>query len=100
MQWTPLSIVFPGARAALPDALKVAMRVVHLHSSLGNVGLRGKFEDAMRDSRWNPAGTQRAVRRNEVAVMVGNRRNWGLVMLSNYSSVETILNTVGVPPWP
>ena len=90
---------FPGARAALTDALKLALRVIHLHSSQGSVLLRGQFEDAMRDSRWN-AATHRAVRKNEIAVAVGNRRNWGLVMLSSYPNVETILNEVGIPPWP
>jgi hypothetical protein len=54
----------------------------------------------MRDSRWNAAGKQHAVRKNEIAITVGNRRHWGLVMLSNHPSVETILNEVGVPPWP
>lgn len=91
---------FPGASAALADALKIALRVVRLHSSQGNVLLRSQFEDKMRDSRWNPAATQRAVRRNEITVAVGNRRHWGLIMLPNCYSVETLLNEVGVPPWP
>jgi hypothetical protein len=91
---------FPGARAGLTEALKLALRVIHLHSSQGNVRLRGQFEDAMRDSRWNSAATPRVLRRNEIALMPGNRRHWLVVMLSDYSSVETILNQVGVSPWP
>jgi hypothetical protein len=90
---------FPDARATLPDALKLTLRVVHLHSSQGSIQLRARFEDEMRRARWNPS-EKRALRRDEVALMPGNRRNWGLVMLSDYSNVEAILNKIGVQPWP
>lgn len=86
---------FPNSSAAFPDHLKIALRVVRLHSSQGNPGLRGRFEDAMRSHRWN--GAQRYANATEPPVAVGIRRYWGLIILPEYTQVETILNRVGVP---
>lgn len=86
---------FPGSSGAFPDVLKVALRVVRLHSSQGNVGQRGRFEDAMRDFRWNSASKPRVLKRNEIAVTAGNRRHWGMVM-PEYAQVENILNSLGI----
>lgn len=87
---------FPGSSAAFPDALRVELRVVRLHSTNGNPALRGKFEDSMRAFRWNSATKPHQLRRSEIAVMVGNRRYWGMVM-SEYVHVESILNSLGIP---
>ncbi len=87
---------FPGTSAAFPDALKVALRVVRLHSTQGNAGQRVKFEDGMRDFRWNSAGKPRVLKKNEIAMTAGNRRHWGLVM-PEYAQVENILNGLGIP---
>src|SRR5437899_5747403 len=73
---------FPGTRPAFPDALKVAVRVIHLHSSRGDVRLRGAFEDAMRSHRWN--GNDRKARVSEPPYSVGSRRYWGLVLFPVY----------------
>lgn len=87
---------FPGSVAAFSDALKVALRVVRLHSSRGDARLRGAFEDAMRSHRWN--GTNRKARVSEPPYPVGSRRYWGLVLLPEYAQVEVILNRIGAPP--
>ncbi len=87
---------FSGTIAAFPDALKVSLRLVRLQSSHGNTGLRGRFEDAMRDFRWNSADKPRALRKSEIAVTAGNRRYWGLVM-SEYAQIECILDRLGIP---
>ena len=70
---------FPNSTVALPDVLRVALRVIRLHSSQGNLGLRGKFEDDMRTYRWN--GGQRSAKINEPPIPVGIRRYWGLIVM-------------------
>ena len=86
---------FPGTIAILPDALKVALRVVRLHSSQGDVRLRGAFEDAMRSHGWN--GNARRAKVSEPPYPVGSRRYWGLVLFPEFAQVEGILNRLGVP---
>jgi len=63
---------FPGTTAGLAESIKVALRIVRLHSSQGNVGLRGRFEDTMHENRWN--GVRRRARVNEPPIPVGIRR--------------------------
>ena len=86
---------FPGSSPAFPEVLKVALRVVRLHSTQGNAGQRGRFEDAMREWRWKSAD-KRTLRKSEIAVTAGNRRHWGMVM-PEYAQVENILNGLGIP---
>ena len=86
---------FPNSTVALPDVLRVALRVIRLHSSQGNLGLRGKFEDDMRTYRWN--GGQRSAKINEPPIPVGIRRYWGLIVMPEFAEVEAILNRLGVP---
>jgi hypothetical protein len=86
---------FPGTIAVLPDALKVALRGVRLHSSQGDIRLRGTFEDAMRNHGWN--GNARRAKVSEPPYPVGSRRYWGLVLFAEYAQVEGILNRLGVP---
>ena len=86
---------FPGSLPDVPDALRVALRVVRIHSTQGNPRFRGGFEDAMREHRWNGAG--RASKVCEPPLPVGTRRYWGLVLLPEYAQVEIILNRLGAP---
>lgn len=86
---------FPGASTTLTDALKVALRVVHLHSSRGDLRLRVEFEDAMRKHPWNASNRRALV--CEPPYPVGSKRHWGLVLFANYSQVEGILNRIGAP---
>jgi hypothetical protein len=86
---------FPGTTAAYSDALKVSLRVIRLHSSKGDVRLRGAFEDAMRSHRWN--GNDRKARVSEPPYPVGSRRYWGLVLFPEFVQVESILNRIGAP---
>jgi len=59
------------------------------------MGLRVRFEDAMRENRWN--GAKRQARVNEPPVPVGIRRYWGIIVLSEYAQIENILNRLDVP---
>jgi hypothetical protein len=86
---------FPGAFPALGEPLKLALRVIRLHSSKGDLRLRGAFEDAMRAHRWNESG--RNARVSEPPYPVGSRRHWGLILFPEYAQVESILNRLGVP---
>jgi len=86
---------FPGTLAVLPDPLKVAMRVVRLHSSRGDARLRGAFEDAMRAHGWN--GSARRAKVSEPPYPVGSRRYWGLILFPEFAQVDAILNRIGVP---
>ncbi len=51
------------AWVSFADALNVGLRVIRLHSSKGDVRLRGAFEEAMRTHRWG--GSERKVRVSE-----------------------------------
>ena len=86
---------FPGASAGFPEHLKVALRVVRLHSSNGNVTLRGRFEDEMRNYRWN--GAEQRAKRSEPPFPVGTRRYWSLVLMPQFADVEKILNGITAP---
>lgn len=66
---------FPGTLAVLPDALKVALRVVRVHSSQGNARLRAAFEDTMPTHAWNGTG-RRAKVSEPPPYPVGSRRYW------------------------
>ncbi len=86
---------FPGSLDVLQFALKVSLRVVRLHSSYGDLRLRGNFEDAMRKHRWNGAEKRATV--GEPPFPVGTRRYWGLVIMPACADVEAILNRLGAP---
>ncbi len=86
---------FPGTTLALPEGLKIVLRVVRLHSSRGDARLRGNFEDAMRSHGWN--GNGRRAKVSEPPYSVGSRRFWGLILFPEFAQVENILNRIGVP---
>jgi hypothetical protein len=88
---------FPGSKAALPDKLKVTLRVVRLLSQQGDPHQQTEFGDAMRTHQWR-GGRERA-RQDEVIVAPGPRANWGLVIPSEYARVEALLDRVGIPPF-
>jgi hypothetical protein len=88
---------FPGAKAALPDKLKVTLRVVRLFSQHGDPHQQTDFGDAMQTHQWR--GNRERARQEEVIVAPGPRANWGLVIPSEYARVEALLNRVGVPPF-
>jgi len=88
---------FPGTKAALPDKLKVTLRVVRLLSQHGDPRQQTAFGDAMRTHQWR--GTRDRAKQDEIIISPGQRANWGLVILSEVARVETLLNGVGVPPF-
>ena len=88
---------FPGTKAALPDKLKVTLRVVRLLSQHGDPRQQTAFGDAMRAHQWR--GNRERARQDEAIVAPGQRGNWGLVIPSEFARVETLLNSVGVPPF-
>jgi hypothetical protein len=87
---------FPGARAALPDKLKVTLRVARLFSRHGDPRQQTEFGDAMQTHQWR--GSRERARQEEVLVAPGSRANWGIVIPSEYARVEGLLDRVGVPP--
>jgi hypothetical protein len=88
---------FPGTKAALPDKLKVTIRVVRLLSQCGDPRQQTEFSDAMRNHQWR--GNRERARQEEVIVTPGPRANWGLVIPSEFARVEALLDRVGVPPF-
>jgi hypothetical protein len=86
---------FPGTRNGLPEKVRVAIRVVRLFSQQGDARQQGEFATAMLEHTWR--GTRERARREETIVAPGERRHWGLVILSEYTQVELLLNRVGVP---
>jgi hypothetical protein len=88
---------FLGTKAALPDKLKVALRVVRLLSQHGNPHQQTEFSDAMRTHQWR--GNRERARQDELIVSPGPRANWGLIIPSEYARVEALLDRVGVPPF-
>ena len=86
---------FPGAKADLPEKLKVTLRVVRLYSQNGQPTQQTAFADAMQAYTWR--GDRDRARRDEAVVRPGVRANWCLVIPSEYARVEAILNRVGVP---
>jgi hypothetical protein len=86
---------FPGARAALPEKLRVTLRVVRLFSQHGDPRQQTEFGDAMQTNQWR--GNRERARQDEVIVAPGPRANWGLVIPSEYARVEELLDRVGAP---
>jgi hypothetical protein len=88
---------FPGPKSALPDKLKVTLRVVRLLSQHGDPRQQTEFGNAMQAHQWR--GNRERARQEEVIVAPGPRANWGLVIPSEFARVEALLNHVGVPPF-
>jgi hypothetical protein len=72
-----------------------ALRVVRLHSSLGDPKLKRSFEDKMRDGEWR--AEKRQARTNELIILPGRRQYWSLLMIESQDQVEAILNSLGIP---
>src|SRR5262249_36223591 len=70
----------PGAKAALPDKLKVTLRVARLFSQHGNPAQQTSFADAMQGYAWR--GIRERARQEEAIFTPGLRANWGLVIMS------------------
>jgi len=92
-----IELCFPGAKAALPDKLKVSLRVMRLLSHHGDARQQTQFGDAMQNHAWR--GNHDRAKQDEVIVAPGARANWGIVILSEYVRVEALLDQVGVPPF-
>ena len=88
---------FPGTKTALPEKLRVTLRVIRLFSQHGDPRQQTEFGDAMQRHQWR--GTRERAKQEEVIVAPGPRANWGLVIPSEYARVEALLDRVGVPPF-
>jgi hypothetical protein len=88
---------FPGAKTALPEKLKVTVRVIRLFSQNGDPLHQTEFGNAMQANQWR--GNRERARQDEVMVSPGPRANWGIVIPSEYARVEGLLDHVGVPPF-
>lgn len=86
---------FPNSSAGFSTAIKVLLRLAALHSTNGDKAKLTAFENAMVNNRWG--GPKPKVRTVELPIPVGHRRYWGIVVHSEYATVEAILNRVGAP---
>jgi hypothetical protein len=86
---------YAGASAEFPDGMKILLRVISLHATNGNKSKLAAFEGAMVDNRWGTAKPK--IRTVELPVPVGHRRYWGLVIHSEYATIEALLNRIGAP---
>jgi len=83
------------SRRSLREWHKVALRVVRLYSSEGDVQKRQEFESRMRDESWR--NHDRPARVREMIIEPGLRQHWALVVKHMASQVEQILNELEIP---
>ena len=86
---------FPGSEVGLSDSIKIALRVVRVHSSQGTQKQRSDLEEAMRMFRWNTPFKH--ANATTLPISVGSRQQWGQVIMSNNVIMADILNKVGAP---
>jgi len=86
---------YPGASAEFSDGMKVLLRVIGLHATNGNKSKLAAFEGAMVNNRWG--GPKPKIRTVVLPVSVGHRRYSGIVIHSEYATIEALLNRVGAP---
>jgi hypothetical protein len=75
--------------------MKVLLRLIGLHATNGNKSKLAAFEDAMVHNRWG--GLKPKIRVVELPIPVGHRRYWGVVVHSEFATIEALLNRVGAP---
>jgi len=86
---------YPGASTDFNASMKILLRLVALHATNGDKAKLTAFENAMVKNRWGEPKPK--VRTVELPIPVGHRRYWGLVVHSEYATVEALLNRVGAP---
>lgn len=86
---------YPGASSAFSSSIKVALRVVALHATTGDRLKLAAFEKEMAANRWG--GPRPRIRTVELPIPAGNRRYWGIVIQSEFATVEALLNRVSAP---
>ena len=86
---------FNGTSAGLNGPLQVLVRVTRLHSRHGDPRHRALFEIRMREHPWNKP--QEAATTKKRPVAVGERPQWGLVLVPDHDTVRLILDEIGAP---
>jgi hypothetical protein len=86
---------WPGSAAARRSWMRCALRVIWLYSSNGGGGMRGVFEDKMRDGSWRVDA--RKPRINEIIIQVGRRQFWQILLTQAPSQIDEVLDVFGVP---
>jgi hypothetical protein len=66
-----------------------------LHSTSGDLNQRAAFETRTREYAWNKHNERATTKKRPVAV--GERPNWGLVLVPSHDSVRVTLDEVGAP---
>ncbi len=74
---------------------KVALRIVRLYSSEGDVQKRQEFESRMREESWRNRNRRARVR--EMIIEPGLRQHWAIVVKNSPGQVEQILNELQIP---
>lgn len=86
---------WPGSATARRPWIRCALRVIWLYSSNGNGGVRGIFEDRMRDGAWRV--DSRKPRVNEIIIQAGRRQFWQILITQASSQINEVLDGFGVP---
>lgn len=86
---------FNGTVAQLSGPLQVLVRVTRLQSRHALLSHRLAFETRMREHPWNKPQQSATTKKRPVAV--GERPQWGLVLVPDHDSVRTILDEIGAP---
>jgi hypothetical protein len=86
---------YPTASGDFTPSMKTLLRLVTLHGSVGDKAKLAAFENAMVTYRWG--GSKPSIRVVELPIPVGNRRYWGLVVHTEYATIEALLNRVAAP---
>jgi hypothetical protein len=84
---------FPGTTAGFTDSIRVAIRIIRVHSSEGSQKLRADFDEEMRRFRWNHPPRRSTT--TTVPIAVGTRQQWGQVVMSNNVIIDGMLDSIG-----
>jgi hypothetical protein len=86
---------FPGTLPLLSEGIRIALRVVRVHSTQGTHQQRAAFDEEMRKFKWN--SPLKAATGITVPLPVGSRTYWGYVIMSNNAIISDILDRIGAP---
>jgi hypothetical protein len=91
-----IETLWPGTSAeALAAWVHCALRVVRLHSPVGDPALREEFEQCMRRTTWRQR--REGVRANAIQIEPGLREYWASTIRRQVGVVEECLNLIGAP---
>jgi len=85
-----------SALNGLRDWHRLALRIVRLYSSNGDILKRNSFEDMMREEHWRSDSENRVPRVSENIIQSGRRGHWGFLVKNAPTLVEQVLNSCNI----